>query len=252
MRVIGTARTALERQTREAVRIRRRGGEGSILNSKAEFNRCYIPRLKLEEQDIEKMEQQEQSELNSINERLRGDAEEWEQAKNKTRELNNRAYAKKLGRSKKSLQTKNPLEEQSKEQKGNKRRKYELVVPGWGASTEIVLNKKKEDETATLTLTNPAPSSSQDCPDVPKLPELPQISQPRHPDNNSHITERYEKGFPPVQLAPSEEQLHAGCLGEVTLRGGTVTSPTPHSLPPKLLPSKGEKGVAEGHSKQGG
>ena len=79
MRVIGTARTALERQTREAVRIRRRGGEGSILNSKAEFNRCYIPRLKLEEQDIDKMEQQEQSELNNINERLKGDAAEWEQ-----------------------------------------------------------------------------------------------------------------------------------------------------------------------------
>ena len=39
IRVVGRAKTALERQTREAVRIRRRGGEGAILNSKAEFNR---------------------------------------------------------------------------------------------------------------------------------------------------------------------------------------------------------------------
>ena len=34
MRVICSTKTALERQTREAVRIRRRGGEGAILNSK--------------------------------------------------------------------------------------------------------------------------------------------------------------------------------------------------------------------------
>ena len=170
MRVIGTARTALERQTREAVRIRRRGREGSILNSKAEFNRCYIPRLKLEEQDIDKMEQQEQSELNNIDERLKGDAAEWEQDKNNTRELDNRAYAKKLGRSKKSLQVKNRLEEQSKEQKVNKTRKYEQVAPGWGVSTEIVLNKIKEDETAPLPLTNQAHISSPEGPDMDTTP----------------------------------------------------------------------------------
>ena len=35
----------------KAVRIRRRGGEGAVLNSKAEFNRCYIPRLRLEEKE---------------------------------------------------------------------------------------------------------------------------------------------------------------------------------------------------------
>ena len=50
MRMVSRAKTALERQTKEAVRIRRRGGEGAILNSKAEFNRCYIPQLKLEEE----------------------------------------------------------------------------------------------------------------------------------------------------------------------------------------------------------
>ena len=66
MRVIGTARTALERQTREAVRIRWRGGEGAILNSKEEFNRYYIPRLKLEEQDVEQLEKEEQLELDKV------------------------------------------------------------------------------------------------------------------------------------------------------------------------------------------
>ena len=42
-------RTALSRQIAEAVRIRRRGGEGAILNSKGEFSRCHISRLQLEE-----------------------------------------------------------------------------------------------------------------------------------------------------------------------------------------------------------
>ena len=49
IRVVGSHRTALARQVSEAVRIRRRGGMGSILNSKAEYNRCHIPRLKVEE-----------------------------------------------------------------------------------------------------------------------------------------------------------------------------------------------------------
>ena len=37
MRIIKSSRTALERQVGEAVRIRRRGGEGAILNSKSEY-----------------------------------------------------------------------------------------------------------------------------------------------------------------------------------------------------------------------
>ena len=50
-KVVSSHRTALSRQIREAVRIRRRGGAGNILNSKAEFNRCHIPRLVVEEED---------------------------------------------------------------------------------------------------------------------------------------------------------------------------------------------------------
>ena len=41
-KIVSTHRTALNRQIREAVRIRRRGGAGMILNSKAEFNRREI------------------------------------------------------------------------------------------------------------------------------------------------------------------------------------------------------------------
>ena len=51
MRTVGYHCRALNRQIAEAVRIGRRGGAGSKLNSKAEFDRCKIPRLIVEEQD---------------------------------------------------------------------------------------------------------------------------------------------------------------------------------------------------------
>ena len=56
-------KTALARQIMEAVRIRRRGGAGAILNSRAEFDRCRIPRLVLEQEDGEKISKQEDKEL---------------------------------------------------------------------------------------------------------------------------------------------------------------------------------------------
>ena len=52
-KVVKFHRTALARQVAEAVRIRRRGGEGAVLNSKGEFSRCHIPRLRVEEEDPE-------------------------------------------------------------------------------------------------------------------------------------------------------------------------------------------------------
>ena len=87
MRVIKSSRTALERQVGEAVRIRRRGGEGAILNSKSEYLRCHIPRLQLEdkatreqrEEDIRKMEEQ-------IAKMMEQNEEEWKRDKLRARE----------------------------------------------------------------------------------------------------------------------------------------------------------------------
>ena len=47
------------RQVGEAVRIRRRGGAGSILNSKTEYDRCRIPRLVVQEEDEEEIAKKE-------------------------------------------------------------------------------------------------------------------------------------------------------------------------------------------------
>ena len=40
LRAVQYYKTALARQTGEAVRIRRCGGEGAVSNSRSEFNRC--------------------------------------------------------------------------------------------------------------------------------------------------------------------------------------------------------------------
>ena len=63
MRAIKYYRTALSRQIGEACRIRRRGGQGNILNSKSEYDRCRIPRLIVEEQDMEKLNRIDEQEL---------------------------------------------------------------------------------------------------------------------------------------------------------------------------------------------
>ena len=93
MRAVSYHKTALSRQIAEAVRIRRRGGQGAILNSKAEYNRCHIPRLQLEEEEQEgareRMEQEllelaEEEQMESIDvwERLRSQDKAKEQRQN--------------------------------------------------------------------------------------------------------------------------------------------------------------------------
>ena len=62
----------------EAVRIQKRGGEGGVLNSRSEFNRCYIPRLQLVEEDIQKeIEEVESRKIQEVAEELRRQDQEW-------------------------------------------------------------------------------------------------------------------------------------------------------------------------------
>ena len=50
-KVISSHKTALNRQIKEAVRIRRRGGAARILNARGEFNRSHITRLVVEQEE---------------------------------------------------------------------------------------------------------------------------------------------------------------------------------------------------------
>ena len=53
-----------------------------MLNSKSEYNRCYIPRLKLvEEEEVEEIERAEEQDLEEILEQLGVLENEWERNK---------------------------------------------------------------------------------------------------------------------------------------------------------------------------
>ena len=81
LRAIKYHRTALDRQLGEAVRIRRRGGEGAVLNSKSEYSRCRIPRLIVEEQDLEEANKKEQEQEIEMIRKLDKNQRTWEQQK---------------------------------------------------------------------------------------------------------------------------------------------------------------------------
>ena len=123
MRVVEFHRTALSRQTGEAVRILRRGGAGSILNSRGEFNRCYIPRLRVEEPSkIEELEKWEEEEVERAMTTLREEDMLWERSKiamNSTR-----SYGGKRG--------KRGDREQPIDGRRKKRLKYDLLEDDWG------------------------------------------------------------------------------------------------------------------------
>ena len=92
MRAVSYHKTALSRQVKEAVRIRRRGGAGAILNSKSEFNRCHIPRLQMEEEETEGAREREESEAaDKANEELTGSIAAWEQQRIKTKAAEGRS-----------------------------------------------------------------------------------------------------------------------------------------------------------------
>ena len=123
MRVVQLHRSALSRQTGEEVQIMRRGGAGSVLNSKSEFNRCYIPRLKVEEQDkIRTMEQQEEDEMKAISTTLRKKDEVWERRKN----------VKKTGGTFTTGSSTKRGSQNERNQGRRKRLKYEVLGEDWG------------------------------------------------------------------------------------------------------------------------
>ena len=124
MKVKGHYRTALARQVAEAVWIRRRGGEGAILNSKGEFSRSYIPRLQV----VEEEPKDDAGTKEKTSKYLREQEGEWEHSK--TMELGRDAI---LGPM--SSPTKRMMEQtEGAVNKRRKKLKFELIEEGWGSS----------------------------------------------------------------------------------------------------------------------
>ena len=125
MRVVKNHRSALSRQIGEAVRIMRRGGEGSILNSKSEFDRCKIPRLIVEEEDLEQIEREQKEELETRQKEIEEQAEVWQSSAYEKRREDDRKNWKVRKTSQEG--TKRPKKLQKTEGKRHKKRKYDLL-----------------------------------------------------------------------------------------------------------------------------
>ena len=135
MRVVGSYKSALSRQIGEAVRIRRRGGEGSILNSKSEYNRCHIPRLRVEDKEEEKKRDKKELEIiEKIEEELDREQDTWEHTKTWTKDQERRCLVKQMVDSRELGKRR---EEDDKPDKGaegapRKKLKYGLLKEDWG------------------------------------------------------------------------------------------------------------------------
>ena len=100
-----------------------------MLNSKAEINRCYLPRLRLaDEKEVVEMEQAEEQENNEVLEELQEKDNNWINKKTQSRSKGSRSE---ISRSK---ATKKPRE-QAGGARPSKRRKFELIGGGWGEKT---------------------------------------------------------------------------------------------------------------------
>ena len=137
-KVVSQHRTALGRQVREAIRIRRRGGaEGGVLNSKAEYNRSHIPRLMVElEQDEAKRQREEQEQLDKeeMEKILRSMDMTWEEKKSRTKEL----------QEKKRMRNSEHKEDGAKP-KRRRTMQYTLLEEEWGVEKSMV-----EEEEVTV------------------------------------------------------------------------------------------------------
>ena len=184
MRPVSYHRTALRRQIAEAVRIRRRGGEGAVLNSKSEYERCSIPRLTVElKEPMGTVEEEE-----TTAETIRVELEHWEKETTTARELLDKEQRRKLGAPEGATGTKRGeggggLEPPST----SKRRKYCLLGEQWG---ELGGGEEVEPVTCGAREGRMATSGAQVPSSSPVEP--PSVEQWLH--KNSPISHPFEKG----------------------------------------------------------
>ena len=164
MRAVAFHRSALTRQVGEAVRIGRRGGAGMILNSKSEYDRCRIPRLVLEEQEEDKLEEQE---LETTKKNLEEQAKKWSTEKyNEKREQDLRSW--RLNGDNPGSTMRNKREQDFQDgTRRKKRRKYKLMEQDWGTREQGDLYTEEQEEQGAIYCS----------PEEPELPPNPEVRE---------------------------------------------------------------------------
>ena len=141
MRMVKSYRTALSRQIGEAVRIMERGGAGSILNSKSEFDRCRIPRLVMEEEDEEQIEKEQEEDLMNTRAAIEQQAKEWgAEAYDRRKEDDWKNW--KMKTTSESQNQKRTNDDDTKTPgRRRKKRRFETLPEGWGEHQEGAMTR---------------------------------------------------------------------------------------------------------------
>ena len=183
LRTISFHRSALSRQTAEAVRIKRRGGDGAVLNSRSEYNRCYIPRLRVvDEEETKEAERMEEEASRMTGEELLLLDSRWERSKTSVRR----------GKQTFSLAGKRG-NNTTKEQRAPKRMKYALLnnlgerkeVRSDSTGDTVVLDDLDKQHTPSGELSQSDIRQFYPLTPQPTLPVPPPLPQAPRAQNNS-------------------------------------------------------------------
>ena len=126
------------------MRIQRRGGEGNILNSKAEFNRSYIPRLVVDRKGEEEREKARIEEAKRKKDNLDGEEDRWKTQKVDARDRERRKRKEVPTGGLSSIQ-----EEDEEYVWGRRKRrrkiKEQILGENWGEEEEDIQARKEDD-----------------------------------------------------------------------------------------------------------
>ena len=188
-------KTSLSRQIDRRGRIRRRARAGQILNSKAEFDRCRIPRLVIEELDEQEIDRMEEQQLKNLREELEKEMEIWTEKRSIRRDKELKRIRKKLTRIDKRVEACKGQTSFGEGAAPKRRRKLK----------EPVMDERWGEQTG---------SSPGSIPGIPGFP-IP-------------VSQNLQEGAPPTQVCPSGGNLCEGSLGGGDWGGGSLKT-KPHT-----------------------
>ena len=162
-----------------------------MLNSKAEYNRCHIPRLRLEDEEESKLrEQQIQEEDRLVEDTLAREQEDWETQKRKDKErrgLGSKSFPgskQRPGSRPKRAATVGGSDVPRKRQRS---RKYNLLDEDWGAQDSTTRRRKEQDDKWGAAMEDHIPtkeSSIEGSRETPATPPPPMVLAPPSRDSS--------------------------------------------------------------------
>ena len=118
------------------------------MNSKGEFNRCFIPRLMVMEEDkLKELEEMDKKESKNIESWIQGNQEAWESTRIRKRADDMRKDLDKTGRL--GQKSKTPRDSQTQKpslRRAKKRRMYQLMEDDWGEAKRMEDDPKEDQE----------------------------------------------------------------------------------------------------------